>query len=326
MRTGRPAGAGLGAAGLSAAMFGTSGSFATALIGAGWSPAAAVTARVGIAATVLAVPTAIAMRGQWALLRHSLGLIAAFGLLAVGGAQFFYFQAVAHLSVGVALLLEYLGIVLVVGWLWLRHGKKPRRLTVVGSAVAAGGLVLVLDLLGSHRLDPVGVLWGLAAAVGLAAYFLISARDGGSDLPPVALASTGMTVGAAALLLLGAVGVLPMHVTARAVRIAGHHTSWLVPVLGLSLVAAAAAYLFGIHAARVLGATLASFVGLAEVLFAVLFAWLLLGQVPTGVQLAGGSLIIAGIALVRIDELRPVVTNRGRAPRTSTLELEPARP
>jgi hypothetical protein len=49
---------------------------------------------------------------------------------------------------------------------------------------------------------------------------------------------------------------------------------------------------------------LGSFVSLAEVLFAVLFAWLLLGQLPALVQLAGGALIVAGVALVRADELR----------------------
>ena len=64
------------------------------------------------------------------------------------------------------------------------------------------------------------------------------------------------------------------------------------------------AYVAGIAAARILGARLASFAGLAEVIFAVLVAWLLLGQLPTGVQLAGGVLIVAGIALVRLDELR----------------------
>jgi drug/metabolite transporter (DMT)-like permease len=57
-------------------------------------------------------------------------------------------------------------------------------------------------------------------------------------------------------------------------------------------------------AARALGSKLASFVGLTEVLFAVLFAWLLLGQLPTVVQLLGGALIVAGVAMVRIDELR----------------------
>jgi len=59
------------------------------------------------------------------------------------------------------------------------------------------------------------------------------------------------------------------------------------------------AYLLGTVAARRLGAGVASFVGLTEVLFAVLFAWLLLGELPAPVQLAGGVLIIGGVAAVR---------------------------
>ncbi|MDI5943800.1 EamA family transporter, partial [Micromonospora sp. DH15] len=73
---------------------------------------------------------------------------------------------------------------------------------------------------------------------------------------------------------------------------------------GLSLVAAVVAYLTGIAAARILGARLSSFVGLTEGMFAVLIAWLVLGELPTVVQLLGGALIVAGVALVRIDELR----------------------
>ena len=44
--------------------------------------------------------------------------------------------------------------------------------------------------------------------------------------------------------------------------------------------AAVFAYVAGITAARLLGPKLASFVGITEVLFAVLFAWILLGQLP----------------------------------------------
>src|SRR5437899_2582634 len=165
------------------------------------------------------------------------------------------------------------------------------------------GLGLVLDLFGGSHLDPIGVLWGLGAAVGLAGYCLLSARAD-NDLPPVAMASAGMTVGALGLLALGAVGLLPLHANAAQVRFLDHETSWLVPVLGLSLVAAVIAYVAGIGAARRLGAKLASFIGLTEVVFAVVFAWLLLGQVPTGVQLVGGVFIIAGVTVVRIDGLR----------------------
>jgi drug/metabolite transporter (DMT)-like permease len=38
---------------------------------------------------------------------------------------------------------------------------------------------------------------------------------------------------------------------------------------------------------------------LTEVLFAVLFAWLLLGELPAPIQLAGGVLIIIGVLAVR---------------------------
>jgi drug/metabolite transporter (DMT)-like permease len=77
-----------------------------------------------------------------------------------------------------------------------------------------------------------------------------------------------------------------------------------VPVVGLSLVAAVFSYVAGIGAARILGASLASFVGLTEVLFAVLIAWAVLGELPTAMQAVGGTLIVVGIALVRLDGLR----------------------
>ncbi|MGX4658233.1 EamA family transporter [Micromonospora sp. SCSIO 07396] len=297
------AGTGLALALLSAVTFATSGIFARSLIGAGWSAEAVVVARVGLAALVLAVPAVLALRGRAGVLRRNLGPVTVFGLLGVATAQACFFNAVRYLPVGVALLLEYLGIILVVGWLWLVHGQRPRRLTLAGSLAALVGLVLVLDLTGTGRLDPVGVLWGLGAAVGLAGYFVLAARVD-ADLPSVTMASGGMAVGAAVLALLGLVGVLPLRATFGAVDFAGQRTSWLVPIVGLSLVAAVVAYLTGIAATRLLGARLSSFVGLTEVLFAVLIAWLVLGELPVPVQLAGGALIVAGVALVRLDELR----------------------
>jgi drug/metabolite transporter (DMT)-like permease len=295
--------AALGLATLSAATFATSGSFAGSLLQVGWTPGAAVSVRVVTAAVLLTLPALLSLRGHGARLRRGAGSLTAYGLVAVAGAQLCYFNAVEHLSVAVALLLEYSGTLLVVGWLWLRQGQRPRALTVVGGILALAGLALVLDLTGDQRLDPVGVLWGLGAAVGLAVYFVISA---GSDdpLPPLAVAWGGLTVGGAALLAAGAVGVLPMAAPRTDVTLMGTTTSWVVPVLGLSLLAAVVAYLAGISGARRLGPKVASFVGLTEVLFAVAFAWLLLGQVLRPVQLLGGLLVLAGIALVRVDDVR----------------------
>src|SRR4051812_8220123 len=191
-------GAGLSLAVVSAAAFGTSGSLAGSLLAAGWTPLAAVTVRVVVAALVLTVPALLALRGHLDRLRRGAGTTLVYGVAAVAGAQLCYFNAVEHLSVAVALLLEYSGTLLVVGWLWLRHGHRPRRLTVLGAVVAVAGLALVLDLLGHASLDPVGVLWGMGAAVGLATYFVLSS---GTDdpLPPLVVAWGGLAVGAVVL-------------------------------------------------------------------------------------------------------------------------------
>jgi drug/metabolite transporter (DMT)-like permease len=287
----------------SAATFGTSGTFAASLIDAGWSPAAAVTARITVSALVLTIPALLQLRGQWGLLRRGAGQIAAYGLIAVAGCQVCYFSAIARMPVGVALLLEYLGIIMVVGWLWARHGQRPRRRTLAGTVAALAGLGLVLDLSGSARLSLTGVLFALLAAIGLATFFILSAADA-DPLPPIVMAWGGMCTGAIALGAAGAAGVLPMVAPARAVDFLGHRVSWLVPILGLSLIAAVFAYVAGITAARLLGPKLASFIGISEVLFAVLFAWVLLGQLPSLIQLGGGVLILAGVILVRSDELR----------------------
>ncbi|MHB1615513.1 MAG: EamA family transporter, partial [Actinomycetes bacterium] len=272
---------------------------------------AAVTVRVVIAAVALTIPALFALRGHVEQLRRGGRTVAIYGLVAVGGAQLCYFNAIRHLPVAVALMLEYSGILLVVAWMWARHGHRPGRLTALGGLTAVVGLVLVLDLLGHHRVDPAGVLWGLGAAVGLGAYYVISS---GTDdaLPPLVVAWGGLAVGALALLVAGALGVLPLAAPLRDVTLASTQVPWIVPVLGMSLVAAAVAYVAGILGARRLGARVASFVGLTEVLFAVLFAWLLLGQTPGPLQLAGGVLVVAGIALVRLDEGSEVAAGLSR--------------
>jgi drug/metabolite transporter (DMT)-like permease len=78
--------------------------------------------------------------------------------------------------------------------------------------------------------------------------------------------------------------------------------SWLWPVTLLILITAVLAYPTGIAAIRTLGSSLASFVALSEVVFAVIFAAVLLGQHPSLAQLIGGVLILVGIVVVQNGE------------------------
>jgi len=284
--------------------FGMSGAWARGLIDAGWTPGAAVTARVWVAALVLLVPTVLSLRGRWAVLRKNAGMVAAYGLLAVTATQLCYFQAVAVMDVGLALLIEYTAPIAVVLWLWLRRGERPSRRSVIGAAIAFVGLVLMLDIITGAEVDVAGILWALAAMVGAATYFLLSAKAD-TGLPPIALAGGGLLLGAIALTVAGLAGILPIAWTTDDITYRFGTVPWFVPVLAIGLVATALAYVLGIASTRMLGSRLASFVALSEVVAALLFGWLLLGQLPDLLQALGGALVLVGVVVVKLGEPRP---------------------
>jgi drug/metabolite transporter (DMT)-like permease len=298
----RRLGAGLAFALVSAFSFGLSGAIARPMLESGWSPGAVVTMRIALGALVVLPLGVAALRGRWSLLRANAATVIAYGLLAVAGAQFCYFSAVQSMQVGPALLIEYTAPAAVVLWLWVRRAQRPSAVTVLGVGICAVGLVLVLDLLSSATtVSGTGVAWAFGAMIGAAAYFLISADDE-SGLPPLALATAGLVVGAVLLGVLGAVGALPMRVGAGDVTYAGIAMSpWVaVPVLGI--ITAATAYVTGVLGARRLGPRVASFVGLSEVLAGVLWSWALLAELPRPIQVGGGVLILLGVVAVKLGE------------------------
>ncbi len=122
-------------------------------------------------------------------------------------------------------------------------------------------------------------MWGIGAAIGLTVYFFVSARVNGA-LPPIMLSAGGLLVGSLMMALIGLFGILPMEVTFTEVNLAGLQTQWWVALGGMIILSTVIAYVTGIMAARALGSKVASFISLTEVLFAVLWAWLLLGELP----------------------------------------------
>lgn len=295
----RPASLGFAIAVVAAATFGMSGAFIKPLLESGWSPVAAVTARALVGGLVLLPFALVAVRGRWAAVWRGRWRLLGMALIGVAGTQVLYFAAIQRIPVGTGILVEYLAPVLLVAVAWVRTRRAPRAVVLVGSAVAVGGLVLVVSP-GGGGLDPVGLGLAVLAMAGCAAFYVIAARPS-DGLPPVALASGGLLLGAVALAAVGATGLLPVTVSFSDVPLFGHPEAWWVPLLIVGVVATAIAYASSITATELLGSRLASFTGLLEVVAATLYAWLLLGEQLSPLQLLGGLLILGGIALVRAD-------------------------
>lgn len=285
----------------SAAAFGTSGTFAKSLTDAGWTPGTAVTARVVLAAVVLTVPGLLSMRGRWRTLVRSprlLTTVLVYGVASVAGCQLAFFMGIQYVSVGVALLLEYLSPLILMGVTWAVTRRRPAASSLAGAAVAVAGLFVVLDVVSGARVSATGVAWGLVAASCVATYFHISGH-GADDLPPLALTWLGLAIGGATLSLGGWSGLLPAGAATADVTLGGTRLPFWISVAGMACIATVVAYATGVVATRRLGAALASFVGMAEVLFTILFAWLLLGEAMGPTQLLGGVVMLAGVLLVQ---------------------------
>jgi len=283
----------------SAFSFAMSGPFAKPLMDAGWTPIAAVTARLVGGALVMALFATIVHRGWLGEAIRHLKTVAVYGLIPIAGAQLCFFNAVAHLPVGVALLLQSLAPVLVIGWIWGTTRRRPATLTLVGTALALAGTAAVLDVCCGPRIDTNGVAWALATAVCVACYFVLSDRvaTDGSALNSVTLAAGGLIAASAVVVLLDLTGIQPVAFSTHDAVVAGHSSSFLLPVMVLGVVSAALAYVLGISSVARLRPSYAALLALAEVPFGVLCAWMLLGRAVTAAQAVGGVVALVGLTL-----------------------------
>ena len=202
-------------------------------------------------------------------------------LIGVAGCQFLYFMAVARIPVGTAILVEYTAPVLLVLFAWATDADGcPAPVVLVGSAVAIAGLVLVIGPGALQSVDLLGVLFAFLAAIGAACYYLIAARPS-EGLPGVALAWSGLVLlGSLALFAVGGLRAwCPSTMVFTDVPFLRFHGA---------LVGAArhrrrssrprSATPRASSATGMLGSRLMSFIALLEVVFATMFAWLLLGE------------------------------------------------
>lgn len=292
------------ALGLAAGLaFGAGGAIVKPLLESGWSPGAAVLFRVTVAAVLLAVPGLIALRFDLRPLWRAKWTVLVYAVIAVAGVQLAFYTAISRIPVSTALLIEYLAPVALVAFAWARTRRVPQFVVLAGSVIAIAGLVLIVGPAGG-ALDPFGVVIAAVAMLGVAVYYVIGERDD-LGVPSIALAASGLLIGAVVLGIAALTGLVPFEAAFTDVDFLGGAAPWWVPVLMVGAISTAFAYVAGIQAIRMLGTRLSSFLGLSEVIFAAIVAWVLLGEAIGFVQAGGGLLILAGIVLVRLERGAP---------------------
>lgn len=291
----RSVGVSLGVA--SSVSFSASGTFAKALTDAGFSPLQAVWMRV-LGACLILVATTLVLRGPAAFaqlyrVRTIRRSVVVFGLVVVASCQGLYFVAASRLPVGIAILLEFTGPVLVVCYLRLVRRQHVRPAAFLGIGLATIGLCCVVEIWTGVQLDPVGLACGLGAAAGNATYFVLLDKLTGT-VDALSLTSGGMIVGAVALAPLATPWHAPWHLLTSQIALGSRHLEgWLVVAL-LVLLSTVIAYVIGGMAVQRLSAPVAAGVSYVEPVSACLLAWILLGQRLNTVQICGGLVVLLG--------------------------------
>jgi drug/metabolite transporter (DMT)-like permease len=289
----RGRGVGLGLALASALAFGGSGVAAKPLIEAGLDPLHVVWLRAAGAAVVM-LPLAVRHR---ALLRQRPALLAGFGLLAVAGVQACYFAAISRIPVGVALLVEYLGPALLLGWVRFVQRRPVTRAAALGVVLAAGGLACVVEVWSGLSFDALGLLLALGAACCQVGYFVLSDQGtrAGDEVPdPLGVIAYGLLVGAAVLTVIARPWNMKWSVLAGTAHMNGTPVPAAALLAWIILIATVVAYVTGVLSVRRLSPQVAGVVACLEAVVATVLAWVLLGEHLSAPQVAGGVLVLIG--------------------------------
>lgn len=242
-------------------------------IGAGGS----VLLRIGIAALILALVVRPRLRGHD---RKAWATVVAFGV-ALGLMNWSFYGSLAHLPLGVAVTVEFLGPLVLTALL------SRRLLHFVAVVAAAGGVLLISEALTVPLGDLSLVGLGLAATAGAcwAAYILLSGRTG---------AAFDNLDGLAIALVVSVVVVLPVGLTSTGLWTTEH----LLKGLGLAILSSLLPYSLELLALRRLSASVFGILLSLEPAVAAVAGLFVLGQRLDLLQILGLGLVVLASVIV----------------------------
>lgn len=211
--------------------------------------------------------------------------------IAFAGDLAFWHWSIQYTSVANSTLLANLASIFVTLAAWVLWKQRPSATFLAGLAAALAGVALLVRA--SLGISPTALLGdGLGVVTAMFyAWYLLSVkglRDRGAATLQLMAVTTTLT---AAIL-------LPVALASGESLLPGTAAGWL-KLLGLAWISHAAGQGLIAYALAHLPAGFSSVGLLFQPVMAALFAWVLLGEALSALQVAGGLVVLAGIALAR---------------------------
>ena len=274
---------GLAAIAVAATLFALAGAVAANLFDAGVTPVELAQVRAAVAFVgLLLVPAARRGRGGGLVPRVVLLHGTSLALVTVS-----YYIALDHLTVAVAIVLQYTGPAMVVSWTAMRARQWPSLHIVLCLVMAVAGAALISEIASGRlgSLNLVGVAAGLGSAVLFASMSVLSEISADVFGPLGAtLRAWGVAVG------LWALYGLAVRWPERALDL-----ELLPQVLFVSIFGTLAAFLLYVWGIERVRAERASIALTLEPVVAAAVAWVWLAQSLSAVQMAGAALVITAV-------------------------------
>jgi drug/metabolite transporter (DMT)-like permease len=252
-------------------------------------------ALVGLMAIALATrPALLPLR------RGELPLILALGVVGLALVQWSYFYAIHRVPIGVALVVQFVGPILVALWARFVYGEQVRPRIWIALVLAITGLVLIVELWQANRPNGAGLAAAALAAVTYAAYILLAER-GVRHRDPISLSAWGFFFATLFWSLVAPWWNFPRGRIGSDVSLLGNLMSRHVPVWGLMLwmivLGTIVPFALVVGALRRISATRVGITAMLEPVIAIAVVWAWLGESLNPVQISGAAVTLAGVAL-----------------------------
>ncbi len=304
----RLAGLGTLAVVVASVLFAVNGTVAKLAMQSGITPTRLVELRTLGSALVLVPLAVLIVRGGMRLRRHEVLVMAVLGVVGMAAVQWLYLVAISRLPVGLALLIEYTAPLLIALWARFVLHEHVRPQAWWGLAACLTGLTLVAQVRRGVELDAVGIAAASGAAVALASYYLLGERLV-AHRDALSTQAWSLTFAALFWLVLQPVWTFDPQVLGTTSRLPGLLDGATAPVWVLVawvvVLGTVVPYTLVLAGVKVIGAARAGLLGMTEPVAAAGAAWLVLGEAMTGVQVVGGLVVIAGVALAETSRVRP---------------------